>query len=187
MKCTACGVNVKDENLRRHYASVHPKLAIPESAAKPRRQRQPMTHGSKKIAGIILLTVTVIVALAVVLSVQHVGQGSYPFPCTTGAQVYHWHPTLTIRDANGPVTVPANTGISATCMEPLHTHDASGTIHVETDVNRLYTIGDFFKVWGKPFGSPSQMLVNGTAITATPDRTLYDQEAFALTYSGTFA
>lgn len=31
---------------------------------------------------------------------------------------------------------------------PLHTHDDSGTIHVESSTNRNYRLGEFFKVWG---------------------------------------
>ncbi len=33
-------------------------------------------------------------------------------------------------------------------MAPLHTHDDSGTIHIETSVNRNYTLGEFLKTWG---------------------------------------
>src|SRR5437870_11139268 len=42
------------------------------------------------------------------------------------------------------ILIPGGIGFSSTCARPLHTHDTSGTIHVETDVNQNYTIGDFF-------------------------------------------
>ena len=32
----------------------------------------------------------------------------------------------------------------------LHTHDASGIIHVESPTGRAYTLGNFFDVWGEP-------------------------------------
>ena len=32
----------------------------------------------------------------------------------------------------------------------LHTHDASGIIHVESPTERAYTLGDFFDLWGEP-------------------------------------
>jgi hypothetical protein len=35
----------------------------------------------------------------------------------------------------------------------LHTHDSSGIIHVESPVNRDYTLGEFFDVWGLRFSS----------------------------------
>jgi hypothetical protein len=66
---------------------------------------------------------------------------------------------------------------------PLHTHDGSGLIHVEPDVNRLYTIGDFFTIWGKSFGSPARMLVNGTETNPSTSVVLYDQESIILNYA----
>jgi len=33
-------------------------------------------------------------------------------------------------------------------MAPLHTHDASGTIHVESNANRNYKLGEFLNIWG---------------------------------------
>ena len=45
--------------------------------------------------------------------------------------------------------VPAGIGIdSAVGFAPLHTHDASGVIHVESPTARTYTLGDLFAVWG---------------------------------------
>lgn len=32
----------------------------------------------------------------------------------------------------------------------IHTHDATGIIHVESPDNRTYTLGDFFDIWGEP-------------------------------------
>jgi hypothetical protein len=32
----------------------------------------------------------------------------------------------------------------------LHTHDASGIIHIESPDERAYTLGNFFDVWGQP-------------------------------------
>ncbi len=33
--------------------------------------------------------------------------------------------------------------------QPLHTHEeGDGTIHVESEDTRAYTLGDFFRVWG---------------------------------------
>jgi len=51
------------------------------------------------------------------------------------------------------ILIPANIGFSSDCARPLHTHDDTGTIHVETDVNQNYTIADFFLIWGKIFNS----------------------------------
>lgn len=32
----------------------------------------------------------------------------------------------------------------------IHTHDATGIIHIESPDNRSYTLGDFFDIWGEP-------------------------------------
>jgi hypothetical protein len=40
---------------------------------------------------------------------------------------------------------------------PLHTHDSSGIIHVESPLSRTFLLGDFFAVWGRII-SPQQVL-----------------------------
>ncbi|MHB8258148.1 MAG: hypothetical protein ACYDHY_11545 [Acidiferrobacterales bacterium] len=32
----------------------------------------------------------------------------------------------------------------------LHTHDATGIVHIESPNRRVYTLGNFFDIWGKP-------------------------------------
>jgi len=32
----------------------------------------------------------------------------------------------------------------------LHTHSADGIIHTESPVERIYTLGNFFDIWGQP-------------------------------------
>ena len=84
----------------------------------------------------------------------------------------HIHPVLQIAINGQPVSIPANIGIDPSLwqdhsldeysmmqdmpdgmsgMAPLHTHDAAGTIHVESRVTRAYTIGEFFRIWGQTF------------------------------------
>jgi hypothetical protein len=46
-------------------------------------------------------------------------------------------------------------------MAPLHTHDTSGTIHVESNANRNYTLGEFLDNWG--------LNLNGKTVKATVD------------------
>jgi hypothetical protein len=48
------------------------------------------------------------------------------------------------------VTVPAGIGINEVggFISPLHTHDETGIIHVESPVARAFTLGQFFGVWG---------------------------------------
>ena len=34
----------------------------------------------------------------------------------------------------------------------LHTHAADGIVHIESPVNRMFTLGAFFDIWGQPLG-----------------------------------
>jgi hypothetical protein len=63
----------------------------------------------------------------------------------------HQHLDLIINGA--PVIVPADIGINyiARFISPLHTHDETGIIHVESDEVRDFTLGEFFDVWGVRF------------------------------------
>jgi len=72
--------------------------------------------------------------------------------CTTDmATQFHIHPQLAIMIDGVRQTIPAQIGITNGCMNPLHTHDATGTIHVESPVKLDFTLADFFAVWGKTF------------------------------------
>lgn len=59
----------------------------------------------------------------------------------------HAHLTIVVRGELRPV--PANIGITGTSICWLHTHDASGIIHIEAGDDRPFTLGEFFGVWGK--------------------------------------
>ena len=41
-------------------------------------------------------------------------------------------------------------GMITPAMSPLHTHDSSGTIHVESTEYRNYTLGQFHNIWVLP-------------------------------------
>jgi hypothetical protein len=63
--------------------------------------------------------------------------------------VIHIHQHLDVYVGGHRVTVPAGVGIDAAVgFAPLHTHDDSGVIHVESPTVRTYTLGEFFAVWG---------------------------------------
>ena len=70
---------------------------------------------------------------------------------------FHIHPQLKIIINGKEEIIPPNIGVSLTCMHPLHTHDAVGTIHIESPEQRDFTLGDFFAVWDKKF-SKEQIL-----------------------------
>ncbi len=63
----------------------------------------------------------------------------------------HIHPHLSIMIDGQAQVIPANVGIDSFCMRPVHTHDDSGTIHLEFPQARNVMLGDFFTIWGKRF------------------------------------
>jgi hypothetical protein len=70
----------------------------------------------------------------------------------------HIHQHLDLFVGGKRVVVPAGIGIDpyARFISPLHTHDTSGVIHVESPTVRPFTLGEFFGVWGVRFG-PGQL------------------------------
>lgn len=64
---------------------------------------------------------------------------------------FHIHPHLQIIINGQNQVIPANVGIIGNCLHPIHTHDDTGKIHVESPVKRDFTLADFFAVWNKPF------------------------------------
>ena len=78
----------------------------------------------------------------------------------------HWHPQLSATINGSPVTVPANMGTpqgpwadhsldkyGMAGMSPLHTHDASGTVHAESNTVRDFTLQEFLAIWGQRLDS----------------------------------
>ena len=84
----------------------------------------------------------------------------FPFPCATSVSM-HIHPYLQIMIEGQGVTVPADVGLSSSCDEPIHTHDASGILHLETPgTSTNYTLGQFFQIWS---ATDHTVTVNGQA------------------------
>jgi hypothetical protein len=100
------------------------------------------------------------------------GQPVDGISCQTSEQtLFHIHAHLTIFVNGAARQVPAGIGIpgaqatqtaqgsfieSGTCFYWLHTHAAAGIIHIESPVQRTYTLGNFFDIWGQPLG-PDQV------------------------------
>jgi hypothetical protein len=61
---------------------------------------------------------------------------------------------------------------SGTCFYWLHTHAADGIVHIESPVQRTYTLGQFFDEWGLPLGPDQVGPAHGT-VTA-----LYNGQVF---------
>jgi hypothetical protein len=97
------------------------------------------------------------------------GQKVDGISCDTNEQlVFHIHAHLTIMVNGTPRQVPAGIGIpgavatqtpagpfiqSGNCFYWLHTHAPDGIIHIESPVQRTYTLGEFFEEWGQPLSA----------------------------------
>jgi hypothetical protein len=71
-------------------------------------------------------------------------------PLTAEGQAVHIHQHLDIYVEGKKVTLPAQIGIAATggFISDLHTHDATGIMHVESPTVTSFSLGQFFAVWG---------------------------------------
>jgi hypothetical protein len=70
-------------------------------------------------------------------------------------QALHIHQHLDIFVRGHKETVPANIGIDpgGGFISPLHTHDTTGVLHVESPTVESFSLGQFFAVWGVPLSA----------------------------------
>ena len=110
---------------------------------------------------------------------------------------FHIHQYLALYLHGKETEVPAGIGFNPVerFISPLHTHDASGIIHIESPTVEKYTLGQFFDVWGVRLSrncvggycdNPSDRLrlfVNGSEKEGDPrDLELTDHLVIILTY-----
>ncbi|MBI4153954.1 hypothetical protein HY501_01330 [Candidatus Woesearchaeota archaeon] len=115
----------------------------------------------------------------------------------------HWHFNLTIIIDGRKVVIPAGIGItvgkikdtelSGMQMSPLHTHDSSGRVHLESIKPRKFTLNDFFSIWEQQFDSSCildkcigagdlRMFVNGKENKGFEDYALRDLDEIVIMY-----
>jgi hypothetical protein len=122
--------------------------------------------------------------------------------------VMHIHPQLNVTLDGKSLVIPAGIGINTTLwndhtldqygmgpmkmttkemnmimqgMAPLHTHDTSGIIHVESNEFRNYTLGQFLQIWGIDLdGREVKLSVNGNDVKDYKNHILTDKEQMIL-------
>ena len=64
--------------------------------------------------------------------------------------VLHIHQHLDIFVLGRHIVVPTGVGIAEdeSYIAPIHTHDQTGVLHVESDDVQAFTVGQFFDIWG---------------------------------------
>ena len=94
----------------------------------------------------------------------------------------HIHAHLDVFFQGQSVTVPADIGIDlvAQAISPLHTHDTSGVVHIESPTVKDYRLGQFFTEWGVQMANGCvaglcapqyaiALYVNGNAVQTPPE------------------
>jgi hypothetical protein len=76
--------------------------------------------------------------------------------------VYHIHALLSIYQDRQRLLLPDSIGRGSGCNYEMHTHDGSGVMHIETNVVKVFTLGQFFALWGQP--------LSATAVAGLPDK-----------------
>lgn len=118
---------------------------------------------------------------------------------TTGKETFHVHELLHIYNDGLLVPVAQDIGVdeSQHVELALHTHDASGVIHMEADKPFRATLGDLFTVWGLGFGpdhiggldatddKPLTVYVNGRAVTDPAAHSLAKNDNIVIIYGAT--
>jgi hypothetical protein len=70
-------------------------------------------------------------------------------PLAQEALAFHIHQHLDLYVNGKHVALPAGVGIyPGAFITQVHTHDTRGVIHVESPVNKTYTLGQLFAEWG---------------------------------------
>ena len=171
---------------RRAGSLVQPKRVTPVRAASAFR-----SHKKRNI-----LVISLVLLAAIGVSFAAAEFASY------NILKMHWHPILTITMNGSPVTIPGQIGIDPSLwkdhsldqygvggLAPLHTHDTSGKIHVESNTVRDFTLHEFLAIWGQPSDGSSinahpvsSISVDGQTLpSATQDVVLKDNQKIVMT------
>ncbi len=125
-----------------------------------------------------------------------VHQAGLPMLGSEGS-VEHIHVHLDIIANGQAVTVPALIGIDEqhSAISPLHTHDATGVIHIESPTQATFSLAQFFTEWHVALsaehiggltvgpGNTLRAYVNGTQVNGDPAAiTFHGHDEIALVY-----
>jgi hypothetical protein len=156
----------------------------------------------KGIKGLIILTTLVAIVVGINLALADAKAQSAAPSSTNNTIIMHFHPRLNVTVESKAVTVPAGIGINSSLwkdhsldkygmqsmnmlmpgMAPLHTMDNSGNITVESSVNRNYTLGEFFKIWGIKFDDKKvKITLDGKPVSNFKNYTLTENDNDHLT------
>jgi hypothetical protein len=111
---------------------------------------------------------------------------------------HHLHTHLTVLVEDRSIVVPADLGIQREpkLIAPLHTHDTSGVVHIESAVDVPFTLGQVFTLWDMPLrpdqvgpervaaGSVLRVFRNGEEMAGDPTEVELTQHAEIVVWVG---
>ena len=115
-------------------------------------------------------------------------------PLSTEGTEFHIHQHLDIIINGENISIPANIGVGGSFISPLHTHDTTGVLHVESPQKKDFKLSQFFTEWGLTFNNSciftyceniSHKLVvglNGNKIDSAPDHILKPHDQISIWY-----
>jgi len=154
--CNECGKEFDSRpNMDQHYSAKHAKQPV----------ETPTPRKSKKKP---IFMITGIVIVLIIGYFMFFNNGSEEKPIIVPGddisinldevpkRAIHWHPTLTVIINGDANTIPANLGGRPGAHLPIHTHDTTGKLHMESNRPTPETVilGYFFdRIYGKTFNS----------------------------------
>lgn len=109
---------------------------------------------------------------------------------------YHYHVTIDFREYGGRSVLPAGIGLESGIwfdkyldgegppgMAPIHTHGSDNLLHIEPREYKVYSMADFFRIWGEdPVNFNVCYDVGGTCapITDLSGATLLDSDKYRI-------
>lgn len=118
-------------------------------------------------------------------------------PCETNEVVtYHIHAHLSLFVNGAQRAIPRAIGVinpqdtdstgtfvlAGSCFYWLHTHDASGVVHIEMPSQADVTLGQFFDIWGQPLSTANVAGFEGT-VTVYVDGEPYTDDPRAIKFA----
>ncbi|HZY93298.1 MAG TPA: hypothetical protein VFE98_00340 [Candidatus Bathyarchaeia archaeon] len=158
-RCPLCGALVKEDNLPKHYAKVHPRRVSPATKAGLKSKSIRQTSRLFKHRRMIIVGILLAVALGgtIVAATDYVN-------ANTVRQSLRLEISARIYGLN--VTIPKDIGINSQLwqnhmldrygvhgMSPIHTRDTTGSVEIESNAVRDYYFHDFLAVWGQTVNS----------------------------------
>lgn len=147
--------------------------AVPDDSTTSTRRTPRTTVGPNDVDGPVVFKVPADTAGAIAAA----GLPELP----SEGDIVHYHAHVDVRINGQDVEVAPQIGIGRTTISPVHTHDTTGVVHIESFQDDVFTLGQFFTEWGVDLNHDClatfctdadhelRVAVNGTEIDPTDD------------------